>query len=56
MKNSFDRANCGFYDADLKPHGGPDPNPGKRSITLKIFIFSSLKQGLETELLNSTKS
>jgi len=30
MKNSFDRANCGFYDADLKPHGGPDPNPEVR--------------------------
>ena len=29
MKTSFERDNCGFYDADLKPHGGPDPNPGK---------------------------
>jgi len=27
MKNSFERDNCGFYDANSKPHGGPDPNP-----------------------------
>jgi len=29
MGNSFDRANCGFYDASL-PHGGPDPNPEQK--------------------------
>jgi len=30
MKNSFERDNCGFYDANMKPHGGPDPNPDVR--------------------------
>jgi len=38
MKNSFERDNCGFYDANSKPHGGPDPNPGKWS----LIIFKSL--------------
>lgn len=27
MKDSFERDNCGFYDSEMKPHGGPDPNP-----------------------------
>jgi hypothetical protein len=27
MKNSFNRAQCGHYDSEQKPHGGPDPNP-----------------------------
>jgi len=30
MNTSFLRDNCGFYDADIKPHGGPDPNPEMR--------------------------
>lgn len=30
MKNSFERDNCGFYDSEMKPHGGPDPNPEVR--------------------------
>lgn len=27
MKESFERDNCGFYDSEMKPHGGPDPSP-----------------------------
>jgi len=27
MTRSFKRANCGFYDNTLLPHGGPDPSP-----------------------------
>lgn len=27
MERGFSRANCGFYDPALAPHGGPDPNP-----------------------------
>jgi len=27
IKNSFERQNCGHYDAKQNPHGGPDPNP-----------------------------
>jgi len=27
MQNSFSRAQCGHYDSNQKPHGGPDPNP-----------------------------
>jgi hypothetical protein len=27
MLIAFNRANCGFFDATLLPHGGPDPNP-----------------------------
>jgi len=30
MSNAFKRANCGFYDSTLMPHGGPDPNPELR--------------------------
>lgn len=30
MKSSFNRAQCGHYDAEQKPHGGPDPNPEVR--------------------------
>lgn len=26
MEDSFNRETCGFYDASLGPHGGPDPN------------------------------
>lgn len=27
MEKAFNRDNCGFYDADLGKHGGPDPAP-----------------------------
>lgn len=29
MTNAFNREKCGFYDAGLLPHGGPDPNPAR---------------------------
>jgi len=27
MLAAFNRDNCGFFDPNMKPHGGPDPNP-----------------------------
>lgn len=30
MQNAFSRDNCGFFDPNQKPHGGPDPNPNLR--------------------------
>lgn len=30
MTQAFKRANCGFYDSTMMPHGGPDPNPNHR--------------------------
>ena len=27
MLKAFDRENCGFFDANLAPYGGPDPSP-----------------------------
>lgn len=30
MTKAFNRDICGFYSADVLPHGGPDPNPKQR--------------------------
>jgi len=27
MLTAFGRPQCGFFDPNMKPHGGPDPNP-----------------------------
>jgi len=51
MTKAFNRSICGFYDPNLFPHGGPDPNPKLRP---NMTPRNRRSEGSELDLVDLT--